>query len=171
MCCHQVHNGWSSKYPLQMQNMEGRRERSVHGAGCVESSGGFWWCVGLILLRRWVREKTNNHHQKAQWCKWYKKWCRVTCPHTGRDVRHCHAGKSLKWGCCASAEANRHTGHVSLPGIYPHTSLASCEFFSSAAANIHWSQEQSGSSERDVILPFSYQVLHLIEPAGEKGWS
>lgn len=66
-----------------------------------------------------------------------------------------------------SSYANRRTGHVTLPGIYPHTYGRAVN---SAGANTHRSQQESGSSEKDVILLFSYQVLHLTEPAaGEKG--
>lgn len=110
---------------LQMQSMEGRRERSVHRAGCE-----VWvFCVvSVVCWFNFAQEMSKGEGKQPPPegtvvpGRWYKKCGRVTCPPTGRDVRHWQAGKCLKWGCCAFAEANRHTGHVSLPGIYPHIS-------------------------------------------------
>lgn len=131
-----------------------------------QSTGSFWWCVGLILPRRWVRDRKRGGARQV-----VQEMVQSHLPshRQGWQALACREVSEMRLLClCWSKEVHRacQPPRYSLTYLWP-----GCEFFSSAAANTHWSQEQSGSSEREVILLFSYQVLHLIEPAAEKkGW-
>lgn len=73
MCCHQIHTQWlAQQTPTANAEYGGKRwkEHAWVRLWNVESNGSFWCCVGLILLRRWVRERrqttTTRKHRGAR---------------------------------------------------------------------------------------------------------
>lgn len=90
-------------------------------------SDRFWWCVCLFLLRGWTREKANNYHQKARLCQAGGRRNGAKSPTLLQARKSVISTQSSVCSEVAvppwlvSSYANRRTGHVTLPGICPHT--------------------------------------------------